>query len=56
LAVAWLSFLGSIFFVNVPVCLVAVIIGARTILGPSRLKLPKRAWIVQATLLPGYTS
>lgn len=41
----------SIFFVNVPVCLVAVIIGARSILGPSRLTLPKRAWIVQAVVL-----
>jgi len=41
----------SIFFVNVPVCLVAVLIGARSILGPSRLTLPKRAWIVQAMVL-----
>jgi MFS family permease len=41
----------SIFFVNVPVCLLAVIIGVRTILGSSRMKLPKRAWIVQAFVL-----
>src|SRR5215469_1513191 len=41
----------SIFFVNVPVCVVAVLIGARTILGPSRLALPKRSWIVQAMAL-----
>lgn len=41
----------SIFFVNVPVCLVAVLIGARTILGPSSLTLPKRAWVVQGAFL-----
>src|SRR5215469_6643908 len=41
----------SIFFVNVPVCLVAVLIGARAIMGSSRLALPKRAWIVQALVL-----
>lgn len=41
----------SIFFMNVPACLVAVLIGTRTILGPSRLNLPKRAWIVQALVL-----
>ena len=41
----------SIFFVNVPVCVVAVLIGARTIMGPSHLALPKRAWIVQAMFL-----
>ncbi len=43
----------SIFFVNVPVCVVAVLIGARTIIGPSRLAWPKRAWIVQAMVLSG---
>ncbi len=32
----------SMFFVNVPLCLVAVLIGARSILGFSRLALPKR--------------
>jgi MFS family permease len=41
----------SIFFVNVPACLVTVIIGACTILGPSHLRLPKHAWIVQAMVL-----
>ena len=41
----------SIFFVNVPVCVVAVLIGARTIIGSTRLTLPKRAWIVQAAFL-----
>src|SRR5215472_4668615 len=41
----------SIFFVNVPVCVVTVLIGARTILGPSHLTPPKRAWIVQAMVL-----
>ncbi|HEX6551488.1 MAG TPA: MFS transporter [Ktedonobacteraceae bacterium] len=41
----------SIFFVNVPVCLVAVLIGTRSIPGPSRLTLPKRAWIAQAMAL-----
>ena len=43
----------SIFFVNVPVCVMAVLIGARTITGPSRLTLPKRGWAVQAALLSG---
>lgn len=43
----------SIFFVNVPVCGVAVLIGARTIIGSSHLTWPKRAWIVQAALLSG---
>jgi len=41
----------SIFFVNVPVCVVAVLIGARTIMGSTRLALPKRAWVVQAVVL-----
>jgi len=41
----------SIFFVNVPVCVVTVLIGARTIMGSTRLTLPKRAWIVQAAFL-----
>ena len=41
----------SIFFVNVPVCLLAVLVGTRSILGPSHLTLPKRAWIVQAIVL-----
>jgi MFS family permease len=43
----------SIFFVNVPVCLMAMLIGTRTIIGPSHLTLPKRAWVVQAALLSG---